>query len=72
MSRFTEDDVLESGNLLAAAILLAGQSIAYQIKCLGLAEAITPMGALELLAMELKNGLSSIADGIESVASKDE
>ncbi len=57
----------DSGYAIAYAILKladAGQSLAYQLKCLGFGNASTDMGAIEGLAMEIKEGLQSIGSAI--------
>lgn len=68
MSRITEGDILEGDNEVAAAILLAGHAIAYQIKNLGLADAATPMGAIESHGTVVKDAAERIAGAIEELA----
>ena len=45
-------------------------AIARAIDRLGTANAATPMGAIEILAMEIKNGLARMGDGLDQVAEK--
>jgi len=50
------------------AIALALMDVAYQLKCLGVGNAATEQGALELLAMEVRDGLASVASSLDSLA----
>lgn len=45
-------------------------SIASALYCLGVGNAYTDMGAIELLAMETKDGTSRIADALSEIASE--
>jgi hypothetical protein len=46
------------------AIAEALRSVAYQIRDLGTAGAATPLGAIEFLAVQVKDGLSSVSEAI--------
>ncbi len=48
----------------------ARANIASAIRELGTANAATPMGAVELLAMEVKEGTERIADALHRIADK--
>ena len=62
----TEDDVLESGDMVAAAILLAGRAIAYQLKYLGNGDASTPMGAIEAYGKLIGEKLDVLTNVLET------
>lgn len=47
---------------------LALKAIASALRDLGTANAATPMGALEMVAMELKEGSTRIAEGLFAIA----
>jgi hypothetical protein len=49
----------------------AAKSAAYALERLGLGDAATPMGAIELLSKGLNDGASDIADAIRAVAEAD-
>lgn len=49
-------------------VLDAIQGIAHGVHKLGLTDAATSMGAIELLALEVKNGSDSIAGALADVA----
>ena len=52
-----------------AEVLLQGlQSITSALRHLGLADAGTPMGAMEVLSMEMKAGSERIAEGLQAIA----
>lgn len=53
---------------VAEALLTGLQAIAHALRDLGLANAGTPMGALEVLSVEIKAGSERIAEGLEAVA----
>lgn len=57
----------EGGDSLAA-VALAIDRLATQVKYLGNADACTPMGGLEALGAVLKDGMSEIASAISETA----
>jgi hypothetical protein len=61
--RFKDADGVEAA-LYAIACSISG--LAYQLKCLGNADASTPMGAIEALGERIDVGCSRIADALES------
>jgi hypothetical protein len=56
-----------------ALLKLATESgnISYQLGRLGLAEAATPMGAVELLSLQLKETGEGIADALQAIADRE-
>jgi nitrogen-specific signal transduction histidine kinase len=60
----------EPPNLVAATVDIAEaiNRVAKSLHELGTADAVTPMGAIELLALEVKNGLGAIAGAITHLA----
>lgn len=53
------------GGLYAIAIAL--MDVAYQLRCLGNGGAATQMGAIEHLAVQVKEGSERMADAIEAL-----
>lgn len=53
---------------LAESVQQSGDKIASALRALGTGDAATSMGAVELLAMEIKNGSERIAGAIETLA----
>jgi hypothetical protein len=64
------DRNMEAANVVDGlfAIARALDSVAQSITSLGLAEAMTPMGAIELLAKEVRDGLGAVAAALDHVA----
>jgi hypothetical protein len=62
---FTEDRG-ETVNIVDGLLAIAGaiDCLARAIDRLGTADAATPMGAIEILSMEIKEGFSSVASAI--------
>lgn len=61
----------DDGNTLVGVtdgLLAVAKSIAIASKVLGLNDAATPMGAIEVLSAEIKHGSERIADAIENLA----
>lgn len=55
----------------AVALQLCAQELAYlgyQLKCLGNADAATPMGAIEAFGLVMKEGMESISAAISDLA----
>ena len=53
---------------VAEAVLAGLQAIATALRYLGLADASTPMGAMEVLSMEIKDGSTRVAEGLHAIA----
>ena len=65
----TEEEFLEkAANDSGYAIAYALLEIAHQIKCLGNADAITPMGAIEALGAVFKENGESLASAVGEVS----
>jgi nucleoside-diphosphate-sugar epimerase len=60
----SEDDILDGGNDIAAAIIFAGRAIAREIRNLGNGDAATPMGALEAFGDHIGKKLDALTEAI--------
>ena len=70
IDKWNRDDILEGENAVAAAIVIAGELIAYELKMLGNADAVTPMGAIETHGAVISQAIESLADAVELLAKK--
>ncbi len=59
---------MDDENSIAESVSSAGTSIASALRALGTGNASTDVGAIELLAMEIKNGSERIAGAIDNLA----
>lgn len=49
-------------------LITAFENIGYQIKCLGVGNAATEMGAIEFVAKEIKDGSERMSGALENIA----
>lgn len=62
------DTILDGNNEIAAAIILAGEDIAFQIKQLGNGNAATQMGAIEALGHHISESLDAMTLAIGALS----
>jgi len=64
----TTADPRDRGYDIAEALEKIGRDIRYAADCLGTNAASTPMGAIEVLAMEVREGFIHLSEAIDGLA----